>query len=609
MLDKSQVDLWYGTRGPRDAKIVLVGESWGEAEAAKRLPFVGSSGTELERMLANAKIDSSKVLFTNVVADQPKGNETWRFFEPKATADNSKRVGGLAPTALVYAEVTRLYQQILSCPRALVIATGNYALWALSQVTGSKVLDKSNNRLIPTEQRTWVPSGIGDWRGSMWFCQPHEAFFSGDMQHRDWEGLKLLPIYHPAAIMRAWYQRDPTIHDLKRRVPLALANDWRGKYEFWAPPTFEQAVGKFTEWLRRADSGEKPRIAADMENFRKSKLMTCVGFADSAHFAMSIPWVRKTASKTYDSYWTVEQEAKLYHLIRCVVSHPNIEIDGQNFVYDTQYFQRDFGVTPLLTHDTMLHQNTFFPGTPKDLSYLSSLYVHYHWYWKEDAKEWDEKGTIEQLLEYNCLDNCRTWEIGGNQREVTRLLGGEEQFQFKMDTNYLCLRMMNRGVLWDRARSAQVWHELSEALARLESELLQIIPQDWVAPVGKRSKEKGGGPIYWITSDMQQKILFYEILGFKKVRDPKTGNLTTGGKAMGQFKIWYPEFTGLFNRLEDYASVENTMNVLRSQIDSDGRIRCSYNPGGTETHRLSSSKNAFGGGTNLQNLTKGEEDD
>jgi DNA polymerase I-like protein with 3'-5' exonuclease and polymerase domains len=112
-----------------------------------------------------------------------------------------------------------------------------------------------------------------------------------------------------------------------------------------------------------------------------------------------------------------------------------------------------------------------------------------------------------------------------------------------------------------------------------------------------------------MTSDKQQKQLFYDLLGFRPVRDPKSGQLTSGKKALGQFLLWYPEFTGLIERLRTASTIENTINVLKSEIDQDGRIRCSYNPGGTETHRLSSSTNAFGGGTNLQNLTKGEEDE
>ena len=71
----------------------------------------------------------------------------------------------------------------------------------------------------------------------------------------------------------------------------------------------------------------------------------------------------------------------------------------------------------------------------------------------------------------------------------------------------------------------------------------------------------------------------------------------------------YPEFTGLFRRLDYAGSTANTANVIQTLVEADGRMRCSYNPGGTETNRLSSSENVFGWGTNLQNLSKGEEDD
>lgn len=604
-------DLWYGTKGPPDAPIVLVGESWGYEEKIKQKPFVGSSGVELDRILARAGVPHDKILFTNVVADQPKGNETWRFFEP-ASSFSGKKIGGLAPSPSTSEEISRLYIQLLSHPRKLVIAAGNYALWALSRVTGAKKLARSNNRPIPLDQQTWTPSGIMDWRGSMTYCEPREELLPSGMQMRDWHGVQLLPVVHPAAIMRAWYMRDPTIHDLKHRVRYGLARDWRTEYEFYAPPTFEQAIQILTRWLGTASSGRVIRLACDIETLIYGRLITCVGFADSSTFAISIPFIRKTetgATHRFDSWWNPVQEAEIVHLISCILSHPNIIIDGQNFVYDTQYFQKFFGVTPRLDHDTMLHQNVCFPGVPKALEYLSSIYCHYHWYWKEDHKEWDLKGTVEQLLGYNCLDCIRTWEIGQNQRQITAALRMEEQFQFKMETNNLCLRMMNRGVKFDRSRRGSTLFELNEALTMLEAELLEIIPQDWIGPVGQRSKQKGGGPIYWITSDVQQKRLFYDLLGFKVVKDPKTGNPTSGKKALGQFKLWYPEFTGLINRIDTYGSVENAINVLNSEIDPDGRIRCSYNPGGAETHRLSSSENAFGGGTNLQNLTKGEEDD
>lgn len=602
-------DLFWGTKGDPAAPIVFIGESWGEEEAHKERPFVGSSGVELDRMLDRAGVDPRQILFTNMVSARPTNNETWRFFDPKAAG--SPKIGGLSPSRFACEEISRMYSQILAHPRKLVIASGNWPLWALSKVTSQKVLSTSNNRSIPSQLQTWAPSGIGNWRGSMWQCTPHSELLSDEQSTRSLEQIKLLPIYHPAGIMRAWYLRDPTIHDLRTRVPLALADDWLDKYrpEFWAPPTFEQAIGKLREWLKRAQNGEILHLASDIETART--VMTCIGFADSAEFAMAIPFIRRVGESGahFDSWWTQREEAEIvWHLIH-LFRHPNIRITGQNFLYDTQYIQRDWGVTPRLFHDTMLHQNVCFPGTPKDLGYLSSLYCKYHYYWKEDHKEWDMKGQIEDLLRYNCLDNARTWEIGDNQQHVTKSLRMEDQMKLKMDTNGLALRMMNRGVLFDQERAAGTLYELNAAAGDLHRELLEIIPQEWVAPVGKRSKAKGGGEIYWITSDTQQKKLFYDLLGFKVVRDPKTGQPTTGSKALGQFKLWYPEFEGLIDRLETYSSVENTANVLRSKLDSRGRMVCSYNPGGTETHRLSSSKNAFGGGTNLQNLTKGEEDE
>jgi hypothetical protein len=48
---------------------------------------------------------------------------------------------------------------------------------------------------------------------------------------------------------------------------------------------------------------------------------------------------------------------------------------------------------------------------------------------------------------------------------------------------------------------------------------------------------------------------------------------------------------------------DKMLSVLRSPLDSDGRMRCSYNVAATENWRWSSSKNVLGRGTNLQNIT------
>jgi DNA polymerase I-like protein with 3'-5' exonuclease and polymerase domains len=405
--------------------------------------------------------------------------------------------------------------------------------------------------------------------------------------------------------------RDVTIHDLKKRVPLALRNDWRPQHvNTLAPPTFADAIDTLKHLLALASIPHSHIYAAcDIETFRR-QFISCIGFANSPTSAICIPLIRDVTPNGINSYWSPDQEAQITNLIRKILTHPNIRIIGQNFIYDTQYIQHWFGCTPRLYHDTMLGQNVLFPGTPKDLSYLSSLYCHYHWYWKDDVKDWTKWGNLNQLLEYNCIDNMRTYEIGINQLDYIKLHGQEEQMKFKMDTNRLCLRMMNRGVKFDNTRRGPMLADLMDVQAAFQQELLAIVPQALVKP--HKLKKDGtvkNGQTYWFNSPQQTAELFYDIFGMDEVRNRKTGSRTVGKEALPVLERKYPEFTALFRRLDYLGSLDNTIQVINMKIEPDGRVRCSYNPGGTETHRLSSSENVFGRGTNLQNLSKGEEDE
>ena len=572
-------DLWYGTSGPKDAEIVLVGEAWGSEEQSHQLPFVGSSGTELDRILAEAGIRRNDILVTNTVAARPHMNNMWEFFFPKDEEDPAHCIRGLYPTELVRNELGRLEQQIMAHPRKLVIACGNYALWALSNCTRPTTARKETGF-----RRT--PTGIGNWRGSMWYTH-------------GLNNIKLLPIYHPAAIMRAWDTRAVTVHDLKSRVPMALLGQWRPQPEpvFLAPPTYQQCISKLDHWLRRAQD-ESFVLAADVETVRQ-EFISCFGFADSVHFAMSIPFLRPTGPKTYESYWTPLQEANIVLRIRKLLTHPSVRFVGQNFLYDIQYCIEWFDVTPHVDFDTMLAQNVIFPGTPKDLGYLSSLYCKYHWYWKDDHKDWNSVDDLPSLLSYNCLDNIRTYEVAESQRNMIAHLGMDKQMHDMMRIAGLCLRMMKRGVRFDRSRALHLAVELAEARAKVHEKLERMVPQSVVG------ESKSG--VRWYTSDRQTATLFYDILGFPVVKDRKTGNPTVSKEALNilpkKMPIWKPMFEAL--KLE--RSLENSYNVISSKIDRDGRMRCYFSPS-TETMRLSSSKNAFGRGMNLMNLTKGKED-
>src|SRR5215471_273964 len=89
-------DLWFGTSGPRQAEIVVVAESWGASEAYQKLPLVGPSGNEFNRILNEAGLSRSQIFCTNCFAAQPPNNEVFRFFHHKDSGYEKWR--GLQPT-------------------------------------------------------------------------------------------------------------------------------------------------------------------------------------------------------------------------------------------------------------------------------------------------------------------------------------------------------------------------------------------------------------------------------------------------------------------------------------------------------------------------------
>ena len=56
-------------RGPREAKIAIVGEQPGRTEVMHGRPFIGPAGEELDKCLHTAGIIRSECYITNVVKD------------------------------------------------------------------------------------------------------------------------------------------------------------------------------------------------------------------------------------------------------------------------------------------------------------------------------------------------------------------------------------------------------------------------------------------------------------------------------------------------------------------------------------------------------------
>jgi len=189
---------------------------------------------------------------------------------------------------------------------------------------------------------------------------------------------------------------------------------------------------------------------------------------------------------------------------------------------------------------------------------------------------------------YNGLDACVTAEV------LEQLLPQLDDttsctYQFARRLQGPVLDMRIRGVLVDTARKAEVielyynrLEEMERCLRRLIEEGCEFYDCNW------RS-----------TKDL--KALFYDHLGIPEIRKRKTHSVTVDRDALDKLEIYYVA-KPIVCFMKAMRDLHKKIEVLRTAIDHDGRIRTSYNIAGTSTGRFSSSFSEFGTGGNLQNI-------
>jgi uracil-DNA glycosylase len=354
--------------------IYVVGEARGEYEERIASSFVGPSGIELLRMLHDAQvitlssidrdyisdyyrrgdprsIDSVWRLHpecyrTNVFAQHPPGNKLEWFCGPKGEGIPS--YPALLPSRYVRREfepeLDRLADEILAGDPNLIIALGNTALWALGGRTG-----------------------VGKLRGTT-MLSTHCV-----------SGYKLLPTYHPAAVLREWSNRPTVVMDLiKARREAEFPEVRRPACEIWIEPTLEDIDDFIQRYVRRCDL-----LSVDIET--AGSRITCIGLAPKTNLAIVIPFDdERSASR---SYWpTVQDERRAWRSVANVLVDGSIPKLFQNGCFDVAFLWRSMGIGVRgARHDTMLAQHSLQPESLKGLGYLGSVYTD-HGPWKSERK-------------------------------------------------------------------------------------------------------------------------------------------------------------------------------------------------------------------------------
>ncbi len=539
---------------------MIVGEAPGYDEERLGRPFQGVSGQELSKMLREAGIDRSECFITNVCRQRPAGNDINNFIA-KAKKDVTPQhiqLRGRSVLKPVYDGVELLRKEIAMVKPNLIIALGNTPLWALTGI-----------------------SGIQKWRGSM--------LYSSDM------GLptKVLPTYHPAAVLREWSWRAVAINDLRRAASYRGDNlDWpKPKWNFIIRPSFNRVWEVCRDLLARLNSGEHLRLSFDLET--RQGHIACAGLSWTLLDAICIPFM---CVESQTGFWDADQESRIVLWLYQILTHKNAQVVGQNILYDSQYTWRHWHFVPNVAQDCMISQHSIFSALPKSLAFQASMYCNYYVYWKDEGKDWAKNMGEDQLWNYNCLDCVYTDEGGRVELDLVNQLGLESVHSFQQRLFWPVLQTMQRGCRIDLSRRAALTTEVEGEIKRRETFIRDLLGHD-LNPA----------------SPKQMHSLFYGDLAQQPVMTRATkdnpSRPTLNDDALQTIAKREPLLKPLINAISDIRTMGIFQDILTKDLDYDQRMRCAYNIGGSAsgksapvTYRLSSSENAFGSGTNLQNV-------
>ena len=366
--------LLHRTESTMKAKIILIGEAFGENEDNFKHGFVGSSGTELVRMLGESGLapminipypspldlisywkylkENNGILITNVFEARPPDNHLYHFFD-----DTSKDTFmppysfPKMPQKYVKPEhrhhIENLYLFIKDQDPNLCILLGNCASWAVSHQTQ-----------------------ISKIRGTFSLSKPLNV--------------KCLSTFHPSYIIQGgWSDRNIVINDFdKCKKECEFPEIRRVIRKAWLNCTLDE----IRAWLSLPadhytidiESGYALFTPAEIKNMTPkmrsiiSQQISMIGFARNPTDAMVIEFLTRKSPNL--SYWkTKEEEIEAWRLAKQGVQRP-IPKTFQNGLYDMVRMLYAGIPTAMAKDDTMLLHHSLYPEMLKGLGFLGSLY-------------------------------------------------------------------------------------------------------------------------------------------------------------------------------------------------------------------------------------------
>lgn len=541
--------------GAVPSAIMIVGDNPKAEELANGLPFTGYTYAEFGKILQEAGISINTCYRTHVVKYMPAGGDASVLVAQKKKEHTIHHItyNGKEVLKPLIEAINHLKHEIELVKPNVIIAMGNVALFALTGL--------------------W---SIHAWRSSLLECT-----LETNLDYKP----KVIPTYPIHTINKMYEWRWIMVHDLKRAVAESNSRELiRRDYNFTVRPTFIQTISilkQLYDNLTRTymDGDGVIKLSVDIET--KHNHIECIALAWSETESICIPF--HIYIPKIEHYWTLDEEAEITYYLVLILQHEAVKLVGQNWAYDDQYLFRKYGIDAKPTSDTMINQHVIFSNTRKSLDFLSSLYLKDHVYWKDEG----EDTYNEERWTYNCKDTCITFEIESAQQSVIEAMGKRQVANIQNKLYHPVMRSMRKGIRWNHELAEEYRQRIRQMTEERQDYLNQVI-----------------GFEVNINSPLQMSDLFYRVLNQPK-RYNKEGSVSCDDEALTKIAENEPLLEPITSRIAEIRSLKKCSDFLESKLTPEGRITTYYNIAGTDTYRFSSTSNAFGEGSNLQNLTDG----
>lgn len=517
-------------QGPISAKLMICGEAPGYHEDKEGIPFVGPSGSLLNRILSNIGIERDEVYVTNIVKHRPPNNDFKRAHEV-CDLDKQREI---------------LRQEIVGIKPNCILALG---IEAVKELT-------NRNAKMKDIRGSILPSKYGP---------------------------KVVCTYHPAALLRSSNQEFEEGGEISGPLPYWMRYivefDFRraaeqAKFSAYNPPQRQIIIAKNSSdvWRWRNEVQDKEYCAADIEAL--GCIPSMIALSCNPKRAISIPLFRRMFGIEITSI-PHSDLAECWRLVAEELEGIKKKI-GQNFKYDQDKLARLGFKVENFHADNLLIASVINPEFYKGHGFLTSIYTEEPFYKDEGKNFRPGKDRIEDWHTYNGKDACTELEVFLEQKKELEELGLTSfYFDYVHHFHSLYLEIENLGFNVDEECKKILNKKYKEKSERLLEGLKEIL-KEYEFDVDKFNPR----------SPKQVSFALYDVL--KIPRRKGTGEEILFSLLANVVK---QESKRIFVRsILDYRKSEKTRSTyIAASPDYDGRMKTQYRIAGTETGRTSTS--------------------